>query len=394
MKNKYKLKIVGKNPKRFIRDLIQEKINIYSLENEKDYSIIIVDEDGYHLIKKKKTSYKISLMKEYGLIRCKHLLYKYSIFLTSLLVSFIVIKILSMMIFDIQIEHSKEEIRQLILQDLEEFGIKKYHFQASYDQKEEIKRKILRKETDKIEWLEIEKKGTKYIVKVEERIRNLKEEDKTPKNIIAKKDAMILTISATSGEVRKKKYDYVKKGEVIISGVITRDEKPMTKTKAEGEVFGEVWYQVSLSIPKKYKEVIHTNHQKKRIELKILNKSIFLLSPKYKTYEVKRKQLIGNAILPFSLNYSKVEEVHIFKKDYDIDNIEKVAIKMAEKKLKAKLGKKDEVISKKVLKKREKNSKIDVEVFFKVKEDITEEESIKDLNLEELKEGDVSESDD
>ena len=49
--------------------------------------------------------------------------------------------------------------------------------------------------------------------------------------------------------------------------------------------------------------------------------------------------------------------------------------------------KKDTIIYKKVLKKAEKKSRIEVEVFFKVKEEITEKESIENINLEELKEG-------
>ena len=39
------------------------------------------------------------------------------------------------------------------------------------------------------------------------------------------------------------------------------------------------------------------------------------------------------------------------------------------------------------MKKTEKKSRIEVEVFFKVKEEITEKESIENINLEELKEG-------
>lgn len=394
MNNKYKLKITGKDPKRFIKDLIKEKIYIYHLENYDKYSIIIVDDYGYRTINKKKTSYKITLIREYGLIRYKNLLKKYQIFFISIIVGILLIKTLSMMVFDIKIEHSKEEIRDLILYDLEQLGIKKYYFKVPYDQKEKIKRKILRKETEKIEWLEIEEKGTKYIIKVEERIRNEGKEDNTPQHIVAKKNAMILSISAEKGEVKKKKYDYVKKGDVLISGIITRDDQPMTKTKAKGKVYGEVWYQVSVDVPKKYREIKKTNQKKKRLELKIGNKSIFFLSPKYKTYQVRRKTLIQNPILPISLNYSNIEETKEIKKDYEIENISKEAMEIGEKKLATKLKNKDRIISKKVLKKSEKNSRIEVEVFFKVKEDITDEESIKDLNLEKIKEGEVNESND
>ena len=57
---------------------------------------------------------------------------------------------------------------------------------------------------------------------------------------------------------------------------------------------------------------------------------------------------------------------------------------MAEKKLLQKLGSKDEIISKNVLKKSDKNSKIVIDIFFKVKEDITDTENIENIKIEEL----------
>ncbi len=392
MNSRYKLKIEGKDPKRFIKNLIKEKIYIYSMETKDNSIIIIVDDIGYNLINKKKTTYKITIVEEYGAIKYKHLLKKYYIFIICLFIGVIVLKILSNMIFDIKIEHSKSEIRDIIRNDLEEYGIRKYRFKVSYDKKEEIKRKILRKEIDRIEWLEIESVGTKYIVKVEERIKNNVKKNTKTQNIIAKKSAMILNISATHGEVRKKKYDYVEKGEVLISGIITRDEKPMTKVRAEGEVFGEVWYTVKIELPKHYVSEIPTGKSTHRIELNLFNKSIFLFPPKYKNYKLERISLLSNRIIPISLNYANIKETNITDKKYNIDNVEKEAIKIGINKLKQKLGKDDTIIDKKVLKKVEKKSKIEIDIFYKVKEDITESESIEDIDIEKIKEGEENDS--
>ena len=392
MNSKYKLKIEGNNPKRFIKDLIKEKISIYNMETYDKESIIIVDDIGYNYIKKKKTSYKITIIEEYGTIKYKNILKKYYIFIIFILVGIILLKILSNMIFDIKIEHSKSEIRNIIKQDLEEYGIKKYKFKVSYKEKEEIKRKILRKEINKIEWLEIESIGTKYIVKVEERIKNDVKKNTEPQNILAKKNAMILDISATHGEVRKKKYDYVEKGEVLISGIITRDEKPMTKVRAEGKVFGEVWYKVNIDLPKHYKREKETGKNTKRLELQLFDKNIFLLPTKYKNYKLERTPLISNKIIPISLNYTNIKETIVTDKKYNNDNVDKEAIKIGINKLKHKLGKNDTIIDKKVLKKLEKKSRIELEIFYKVKEDITESVSIKDIDLEKIKEGEENDS--
>lgn len=388
MNNRFKLKIIGKNTKRFIKDLIKLKISIYYMENYEKYSIIIVDEKGFNKIKKKKTSYEIILIKEYGFIRIKNLCKKYSLFLIALFLGFILIKILSNIIFSIEVEHSKKEIRELILNDLEEYGIKKYNFRVNYQKKEEIKKKILSKETDRIEWLEIDRIGTKYIIKVEERIKNNINKKKEAQHIIAKKDAMILSIYAVSGEVKKKQYDYVKKGEILISGFITRDEKIVTKTKAEGDVYGEVWYNVKVDLPKKYKTVNKTGKIKKKVEINIFNKSIFLFDfKKFKTYKIDRNQIFKNKILPIKINLSTLYETNEITEIYNNKNVTKKSIKIASNKLKEKISKNSSIISKKVLKKTEKESRIVVDVFFKVKEDIKDTENIEKIKIEDI-EGD------
>ena len=385
MNSRYKVKIIGKDPKRFVKEIITKKISIYQVENLDSDPIIIVDEEGLAKLKEIKTSYKIKVIREYGLIRIKHLIKKYSYFLMALLVGSLLLLLLSNMIFTVEVQHSKSEIRNLIKQDLKLYGISKYKFRVSYNKKEEIKKKILAKETDKIEWLEIERIGTKYLVKVEERIKNEVKTDNKAQNIIAKKNAMILRISATSGEVVKKKFDYVQKGDVLISGFITKDEKIVSKTKAIGSVFGEVWYQVQVDLPKAYKVVNKTGKSKKRLELTIFDKNIFLFDfNKYKTYQVEKKELLRNNILPVSLNYATIYETNEISKNYDITNVSNEAIKLASNKLKQKLGPKDKIISKKVLKKTERDSRIIVDVFFKVEEDITEEESIENIKIEDI----------
>ena len=124
---------------------------------------------------------------------------------------------------------------------------------------------------------------------------------------------------------------------------------------------------------------------KKRLELTIFDKNIFLFDfNKYKTYQVEKKELLRNNILPVSLNYATIYETNEISKNYDITNVSNEAIKLASNKLKQKLGPKDKIISKKVLKKTERDSRIIVDVFFKVEEDITEEESIENIKIEDI----------
>ena len=281
MNSRYKLKITGKNIKRFINDLIQQKVLLYDISMFDKYVLIVVDEDGYAQIKKIKTSYKIEVVDSFGKAKIIDIIKKYRFFLIFLFVGILIIKLLSSIVFDIDIEHSKSDIREIVLNDLNEYGIAKYHFKVSYKKKEEIIRKILKKETERIEWLEIDSVGTKYVVKVEERVKNNTVKSTTPQNIIAKKDAMVLS----------------------------KDDKIVKKERAEGYVFGEVWYQVQIELPKVYKEELKTGKKKNRLELYFFDKNIFLFNLKrYNNYKISRHKLIENKIFPVGLSYSTIYE--------------------------------------------------------------------------------------
>ncbi len=371
MINRYKLVITGRNPDYFLRKIIKKKINIYDLEKTHKKIYIVVDDVGLDDIRSIKTSYKIQVVGRLGLARVKYVIKKYLLFLIFFVFGIFVNIFLSNIIFDVDVVHSNPYIRELVFNDLKKYGIKKYNFKVNYAKKEKIVNKILSDEKNDIEWLEIDSVGTKYIVKVEQRKKNKDKETCVRRNIVAKKDAMILGIEATEGEVLKKKLDYVKKGDIIVSGVIYNKEKIVAQKCATGKVYGEVWYLVSLDIPVNYREENVTGRVKKQLEFKFLNKEFHLFSH-FKSYKRESYSIISNNLLPISLDFTSYFETKIKSKTYTLENVEKDAISLATNKLANKLGNTGEIVSKKVLKKYKKNSKIIVEVFFKVKEDITD----------------------
>lgn len=383
--NRYKLCIKGKNPDYFLNKIIDKNINIYDVSKNSRELFIEVDSDGYDKICNIKTSYKISVVEVRGLLKIKYLINKYFFFVFFFCLGVLLNVFLSKIIFDIDVVHSNSYIRNIIYDDLEDFGIRRFKFKVSFDKKKEIISKILDKEKNDIEWLEIEEVGTKYIVKVEQRKLNDKKSECSNRNIVAKKNATILEIYADSGEVVKKKLDYVLKDDVIISGVIHNKEDVVSNKCAEGRVYGEVWYKVNVELPVNYYDVKNTGKNSYRIGFYFLNKE-FVLFNNYETYNKKDIINLGNKLLPIGINFSKYYETSETRKKFNLNNCLDKVYEIAIEKLKLKISKDDVILSKKVLKKELKNSKIIVEVFFKVKEDIT---SFKDIVIDEAKrEGD------
>lgn len=376
--NRYKLEIKGYSTKYFLKNLIKNKIKLYHIEEEKNKLIIIVEKEDYQKIKKLKTSCKIKILNRFGLEKCKYLIYKYRYLLLFFLLGLILLIFLSNVIFKIEVIHPKEEIRDLVYNDLKKYGLEKYHLVLSYKEKEKIKKKILEDEKERLEWLEIDRIGTKYIVNVEERKKRTEISDQSPRNIVARCDAMILEINASEGEIVKKKYDYVKKGDIIVSGTIKNKETEVKKIKAAATVLGEVWYKVKVEVPINYYEETETGNKKKVLTLKFLTKSLSLDFKKYQNYSFEELKIFENQILPIRLVIENKKEKIVKKSKFNINNVDKKAIEIAKSKFKEK-----DILQEKVLKKTLKDSKIIVDIFLKVKEDITAYQKITDLSLKE-----------
>lgn len=381
----YRLKITGHNPKGFLSKLIALGYPLKEVNVSKNFLIVVVDDKVYQNIIKMKTIYTIEVLNRFGLAKYQYLFRKYFFFLLALLFSILLLKILSCFILKVEVIHTKQEIRELVLTDLEEYGISPYRFKVSFTKKEKIAEKILEKEKDHLEWLEIEEVGTTYRINVEERKKNKNTKSTEEQSIIAKKSGRILEIHASHGEILKFKNDYVQKGDVLISGIIKNKDTPVSKVRAEGQVFAEIWYQVQVEVPYHYKEEIKTGNRKTRLEFLFLNNSYTFFDFKpYAKSSKKRHFVFASRLLPISFSYTTIEEIKVVEEIHNEKEAYQKARKLAREKLKAKLSENDEIISEKTLKKSRKNSKIVVDIFFKVKENIAETESLKNIQLEEL----------
>ena len=339
---------------KFINKCIINKIylsNINYINKDKlTCNINILD---YKKIKKLNYYSKIKIINYTGIYKYKELI-KNNIFkIIIIILSFILMDILTSYIVDIEIVHSSKSIRNLIAKELDNNNIKKYNFSYSFNELEKIKQNILNNNKDKLEWISITKDGMKYIVRCEERKIKDITEDVGYRNIIASKDAYITKIISTKGENLVRSGEYVKKGDILISGKIKLYEEVKGDTLATGSVYGNVWYNVSLEIPREENKKEYTG--KERYNLNI-NDKIFLKN-KYKYFtqdNIREIKILGLKIKIYKekeYSYKK----HILSEE-EIENI-------VNNKIKEKFNDIGTIISQKVLKKEVFNSTIDYRVF-------------------------------
>ena len=379
----YILKISGKRIDTFLMLLVRFSINFKMLNRGRDFIIIEVLEEDYDNLLKISTTYKIEIVKRKGLLNVVHFIKTRKFFVVMVLLGVLFFNLLTSIVFSIKVIDTDSELREIILTDLEELGLRKYNFKISYKEKEKMEEAILEKEKDILEWIEIEEKGVSYEVKLIRRVKDDIKKETEPRDIIAKKTGLITKIEAESGEVVTKKNAYVKKGDTLISGLIRNNGNIVSKVRAEGRVYAEVWYKVALSLPLTYHEEMKTGNNKNVLEISFLSDDIAITDfSKYKHSKDTKKVLYKHPLLPISINLTKKEEVKTTDIDFS-ENYEENIKPLAVEKLKNKLGNDIKILSEKVLKREENTDRIDIEIFFKVEEDITSYKSLKDFNIEE-----------
>ena len=379
----YILKISGKRIDTFLMLLVRFSINFKMLNRGRDFIIIEVLEEDYDNLLKISTTYKIEIVKRKGLLNVVHFIKTRKFFVVMVLLGVLFFNLLTSIVFSIKVIDTDSELREIILTDLEELGLRKYNFKISYKEKEKMEEAILKKEKDILEWIEIEEVGVSYEVKLIRRVKDDIKKETEPRDIIAKKTGLITKIEAESGEVVTKKNAYVKKGDTLISGLIRNNGNIVSKVRAEGRVYAEVWYKVALSLPLTYHEEMKTGNNKNVLEISFLSDDIAITDfSKYKHSKDIKKILYKHPLLPISINLAKKEEVKTTDIDFS-ENYEENIKPLAVEKLKNKLGNDIKILSEKVLKREENTDRIDIEIFFKVEEDITSYKSLKDFNIEE-----------
>lgn len=381
MINYFIVEIRGKNPKYLLSEIFKLKINVVNIKYFEDRILLKVSYDDYKKIKTIKTSYDISILKTSGKKRFYDNFIKYRVNIITLIISFLVCLFLSCFTLFIGIDTSSVKLENLIRNELKNNGITIFSMKRSYSDLERIKEKIKNNNLNTIEWLEIENKGVITKVKLIERVNSSTYDDNTLKDIVASKNGYIRKIYSKQGEVLKNTDDYVRRGEVIISGNIFRNDKVVDRVRAMGKVYAEVWYIVKSNKSFKYLKDNISDKGYSKLVVSILGKDFTVFKIKKDIDFDKRRVIFNNNL--FSIN---IVNKRIHYKTYDVysdRNLTNILMLKAKESVSKTLDKDEYIISEKVLKKYKYNGKMYVEVFFRTYEDIACEKDIQELEEKE-----------
>lgn len=371
MKNKV---LVSAKEEGILKTLISNNIYFSNYTIKDNKVIFIINYEDLELLSKLAN---IKVIKYYGLVGIKKFLKKHYILLTSFILSYLIIIILSNVIFKVEIVTNNQVLKDNITYYLNYYGIVKYKFVKSNKYIENVKEKILLENKDTIEWISINREGVKYVVNVTPRVISNRVSIDKPSNIVSKKDALIKYLVVTGGSSVKEVNDVVKKGEVIISGNVVKFDKVVGTTRSKGEVFGEVWYTVNISIP--FKHVIYekTGETINHIYLDIFGHKFTLVGHYITNNSINEVSVLVDKPYLFFKLMKESKELYNYKEvNLNSESAFKEALERADNSISNKLDTNEYIIERKVLKKDVFSSKIDIELFYRVYENIGEEKEI------------------
>ncbi len=379
--NYYLVEIKGKNPKRLLTKIFKLNINIFDIKYYYNKITFKTFYDDYLKILKIKTIYEINIIDIKGIKRIKILIKKYFIFLIFFIFSLLLLIYFTNHIYFININTNNNELKTLIKKELSNNNLTIYSKKLSYKELDKVSKSIKNNNIDSIEWISIYYEGVYLNIDVIERIKDKEIVSNELYDVVAAKNGYIMDIYAESGELLKVKEDYVKKGDVIISGNIFRNNKVVGKVSAKGDVYAEVWYNVKLNKSLKQIEKEKTSTGYKTLSINIFNKDINLIKIKTKIKKENIINIYNNKILNLKLTNSYIYDEKIINlKDEEV--IKELEIK-AKEEIEKNLTDKEYIIYQKTLKNYIEDDKIYIEVFFKVYENISEYKKIQEITEEE-----------
>ena len=320
--------IRGTSPERFINLCCNKNIALEELVRQgEDYQFRITIKNFKKLKPiARKTKIVPNIIKKVGLPFYLHRYRKRKGFVFGMLICMAIVYILSLYVWDINLQGGSKYTTDTMLQFLEEHDVyagvlkKKVNCQ-------EIEETIRLAYKD-IGWVSAEMKGTRLIIKITEtNMPAPAQKALEPSHMIATKDAIIESIVTRSGAPLVREGSVVKKGDILVSGIVpVMDDFGVLVNQhpvlADADIVCKTYYEYKEVFPLSYLYKNYTGKTKKGYYVSFLLKKLFLYNPRYSynTYDIivneKSIHITDSFYMPFRYGTITAREYIEEKKTY------------------------------------------------------------------------------
>lgn len=159
-------------------------------------------------------------------------------------------------IWGIKIDGNRELSEREVLSELERCGLSVGSVKSSLDTNSVENRVMI--SSDKISWISVNIIGTVAEVEIRETEVEEEREEFLASNIVAARDGQIELFEDVRGNIVLNIGDFVRKGELIVSGLYDSQTQGIRYTSARGKVLARTERNISVEIPLNYEKKVYT----------------------------------------------------------------------------------------------------------------------------------------
>lgn len=386
------IKVIGYYPELFFDLCVRNHVRVWEIRKIdqttctgnvllRDISLI------RHL--RKKTRYKLYFIKKRGSpFSLNRILIKRPLVI-AIISSFLLLFYLSNLVWRVEITGVRPEIEQQIQASLADQGVYQGRLKFLIEPPNKVQKKLLEVHPELL-WVGVQEKGTTYQLEAVEKTIVPERDVGKPSNIIASKDGVIVDMYVEKGKPLVGINDFVEKGETLVTGDLankgeeedSKDSEQPNYIAVKAEIYANTWYEVSLTIPleAQYQTLTGEQSNKYRLGMGRFNIPIWgLFSKSYNTSQVETAKKPFNFLLwqlPIHFIREDIYQVENVEEERTIEQARSIGIKQAKQEIIQELGHEVEIRSEKILHESLENGKVNLHLYFTVKENIAKIKAI------------------
>jgi similar to stage IV sporulation protein len=377
-----RVEVRGQNLESFINQLVEKRILAWDIcfyEGHAKLYLSLKDFFGLRPLLKE-TGCRVHVLERFGFPFLLNRLEKRKFFAMGLIGFIIGLYLLSSLVWQVRVEGNELISTQDILQTARQEGI--YKLQWKFRLKDsDVMSKNLQGKLAGTAWVGVEIQGTQVIIKVVEATLPDKPQLLNPRHLVASKSAMVTSIFAEKGRPVAKINTYVKKGDILISGILG-DETHRQTVVASGQVKGIVWYTPQVEVPLLRQYKTYTGTTQNRSYLVLGSRALQLTGygalsfQNYETIPERKTLQWRDYVLPIGWLRERIMEVQLVDRPMELPEARAVGMEQAKLEIIAAVGGDAKVVNEKILHEKTDNGKVYMEVHLEVEESIAQEQAI------------------
>ncbi|CAH0119617.1 MULTISPECIES: sporulation protein YqfD [unclassified Paenibacillus] len=370
----------GENLETFVNEATFKQIEIWNIRRISDQaaSMNVLLRDFFKLRPLlKQTSCRIHVEERVGFPFLLDKLGKRKALIAGGLLFMAGLYLLSSLVWDIEVSGNVNIPKEEILQAAREEGIYPFQWTFRLDSQETLSKSLARRLPD-TSWVGVEKKGTTISIQIVESTKPERRPLLNPRHLVSKADAVVTHIYAEQGQAVVGKHSRVKKGSVLISGIIGEAGYQRTVV-AKGSVRGLVWHEYNIASPLVRKQKTYTGEWRERKYIVVGNRAVQISGygqlpfEQFETVAEREQARVGNRTLPFGIMTEKIMEVRYVEQPLSEEEAKNVGLELARADISRKNGADAKIEAEKILHQKTDNGKVYMNVLFEVEQAIAEE---------------------